>query len=82
MVSTRSDKSLPAEQALSRVFVSLGGREWLQKRQALHGHAVFLAVAVIMGTGFLVALTLPNAELGDEVPAENETKGDVSNSLD
>lgn len=44
--------------------------------------AVFLAAAVIMVVGFVVALTLPNAELGEDVPVENETGGEATQSLD
>lgn len=44
--------------------------------------AVFLAAMLIMATGFVVALTLPNAELGEEVPVENETREDATHSLD
>ncbi len=35
-----------------------------------------------MATGFVVALTLPNAQLGDEVSVEDETKEEASHSLD
>lgn len=44
--------------------------------------AIFLAAMLIMATGFVVALTLPNAELGEEVPVENETREDATHSLD
>ena len=34
---------------------------------------VFLALAVVYGVGFFVALTLPPGELSDEIPADIET---------
>ena len=44
--------------------------------------AVFLAAAVIMVVGFVVALTLSNAELSEDVPVKNETGGEATQSLD
>ena len=43
---------------------------------------VFLAAMVIMLAGFVVALTLPNADLDEEAPVGSETEGEVTYSLD
>lgn len=43
---------------------------------------VFLAAMVIMLAGFVVALTLPNADLDEEAPVESETDGEATHSLD
>lgn len=42
---------------------------------------VFLAVMLVMVAGFVVALTLPNADLDEETPVENQTEGKVTHSL-
>lgn len=41
-----------------------------------------LAAMLDMVAGFVVALTLPNADLDKETPVENQTEGKVTHSLD
>lgn len=43
---------------------------------------VFLPAMLVMVSGFVVALTLPNADLDEETPVENQTEGKVTHSLD
>lgn len=43
---------------------------------------VFLATMVIILARFVVALTLPNADLDEEAPVESDTDREVTHSLD